>query len=140
ENDPLQHQLTDLGQQVQTLLKELGQHDDPSIPSDNILDQMEPIPANDIEAVITNNLVLFHLIPELQEQNQCLLKIIHEMGAKMEAEEHDYHAVLETEQSEAMREVHKVIQELVTQLEQQKTSSEMTIQAYMKERDTLKSF
>ncbi|KAI6016239.1 hypothetical protein EDC04DRAFT_2577700 [Pisolithus marmoratus] len=139
ENDLLQHQLTDLGRQVQTLLKELGRHDDPSIPSDDILDQMEPIPANDIEAVITNNLVLFRSIPELQEQNQRLLKVVREMGAKMEAEERDYRAALEQEQSEAVREAHEAIQELVTQLERQKKSSEMTIQAYMKERDTLKT-
>ncbi|KAI6139407.1 hypothetical protein BKA82DRAFT_25515 [Pisolithus tinctorius] len=139
ENDLLQHQLTDLGRQIQTLLKELGRHEDPSVPSDEILDQMEPIPANDIEAVITNNLVLFRSIPELQEQNQRLLKVVREMGAKMEAEERDYRATLEQEQSEAVREAHEAIQELVTQLERQKKSSEMTIQAYMKERDTLKA-
>lgn len=138
ENDLLQRQLTDLGRQVQMLLKELGRHDDPSIPSDEILDQMDPIPANDIEAVITNNLVLFRSIPELQEQNQRLLKVVREMGAKMEAEERDYRAALEQEQSEAVREAHEAIQELVIQLERQKKSSEMTIQAYMKERDTLK--
>ncbi|KAI6009008.1 hypothetical protein BKA83DRAFT_648805 [Pisolithus microcarpus] len=139
EKDVLQHQLTDLGRQVQMLLKELGRHDDPSIPSDEILDQMDPIPANDIEAVITNNLVLFRSIPELQEQNQRLLKVVREMGAKMEAEERDYRAALEQEQCEAVREAHEAIQELVTQLERQKKSSEMTIQAYMKERDTLKA-
>ncbi|KAI5982997.1 hypothetical protein EDC04DRAFT_2915159 [Pisolithus marmoratus] len=80
END-LQHQLTDL-----------GRHDDPSIPSDSdsddILDQTEPIPANDIEAVIANNLVLFCSIPEPQEQKQG--------------------------QSRAMREAHEVIRELIT--------------------------
>ncbi|KAI6151410.1 hypothetical protein EDD17DRAFT_1636802 [Pisolithus thermaeus] len=138
ENDLLQHQLTDLGRQVQMLLRELGRRDDPSIPSDEILDQVDPIPANDIEAVITNNLVLFRSIPELQEQNQRLLKVVREMGAKMEAEERDYRAALEQEQSEAVREAHEAIQELVIQLERQKKSSETTIQAYMKERDTLK--
>jgi len=57
----------------------------------------------------------------------------------MEAEEREYRAALEQEQSEAVREAHEAIQELVTQLERQKKSSETTIQAYMKERDTLKA-
>ncbi|KAL4081207.1 hypothetical protein J3A83DRAFT_166681 [Scleroderma citrinum] len=139
ENDLLQHQLTDLGRQIQTLLKELGRRDDQTIPADEILDEMEPLPANNIEAVITNNLVMFRSIPALQEQNQRLLKIVREMGAKMEAEEREYRAALEQEQCEAVREAHEAIQELVTQLDRQKKSSETTIQAYMKERDTLKA-
>ncbi|KAG6330667.1 hypothetical protein ID866_8422 [Astraeus odoratus] len=139
ETDLLQHQLTDLGRQVQTLLEELGRRDDPSIPADEILDEMAPLPGTNTEAVITNNLVLFRSIPQLQEQNQRLLRIVREMGDKMEAEERDYRATLEQEQSEAVREAHEAIQELVAQLERQKKSSEMTIQAYMKERDTLKS-
>ena len=139
ENDLLQHQLNDLGRQIQTLLKELGRRDDQTIPADDILDEMEPLPANNIEAVITNNLVLFRSVPALQEQNQRLLKIVREMGAKMEAEEREYRATLEQEQSEAVQEAHEAIQELVTQLERQKKSSETTIQAYMKERDMLKA-
>ncbi|KAG9308010.1 hypothetical protein JVU11DRAFT_2180 [Chiua virens] len=76
---------------------------------------------DNIGAVITNNLVLFRSIPSLQEQNQKLLKkkIVRELGAKMEAKEREYH--------------------LAAQLERQKKSSEVTIHAYMKERDTLKA-
>ncbi|KAF9220879.1 hypothetical protein BS17DRAFT_786120 [Gyrodon lividus] len=139
ETDLLQHQLTDLGRQVQALLKELGRRTDPSIPSDGELDGMPPLPANNIDAVITNNLVIFRSIPDLQEQNQKLLKIVRELGAKMEAEEREYREALEKEQSEAVREAHEAIQELATQLERQKKSSEITIQAYMKERDTFKA-
>lgn len=100
---------------------------------------MAPLPADNIDAVITNNLVLFRSIPALQEQNQKLLKIVRELGSKMEAEEREYREALEKEQSEAVREAHEAIQDLAAQLERQKKSSEITIQAYLKERDTLKA-
>jgi nucleoprotein TPR len=103
------------------------------------MDDMEPLPADNIDAVITNNLVLFRSIGGLQEQNQKLLKIVRELGEKMEAEEREYRETLEQEQSEAVREAHEAIQDLAAQLERQKKSSDMTIQAYMKERDALKA-
>ncbi|CAL1712475.1 unnamed protein product [Somion occarium] len=138
ENEFLNKQLSDLGRQVQTLLRELGRAQDPSIPSDDILEQMTQ-PAENIEAVITNNLVLFRSIPELQEQNQKLLKIVRELGAKLEAEEKEYRAELEKEQSEAIQEAHQAIKLLQEQLQSQKKSADITIQTYMKERDALKS-
>jgi nucleoprotein TPR len=98
-----------------------------------------PEPAEDIEAVITNNLVLFRSIGGMKEQNQKLLRIVRELGAKMEAEEKDYREAMEKEQGEVVREAHGAIQELAAQLERQKKSSELTIQAYTKERDVLKS-
>jgi len=121
------------------LLKEIGRRDDPTIPSDDDLDQMESPPAENIEAVITNNLVLFRSTAELQDQNQKLLKIVRELGEKMEAEEQDYRAVMEKEQGEAVREAHEAMKTLAMQLETQQKSSEIKIQAYMKERDALKS-
>ncbi|OJA16044.1 hypothetical protein AZE42_05491 [Rhizopogon vesiculosus] len=139
ENDLLQRQLDDLGRQIQTLLKELGRRADPALPTDAEMEDMEPLPADNIDAVITNNLVLFRSISGLQEQNQKLLKIVRELGAKMEAEEREYREALEQEQSEAVREAHEAIQDLAAQLERQKKSSDMTIQAYMKERDALKA-
>lgn len=57
----------------------------------------------------------------------------------MEAGEREYCEVLELEESEAVREEHEAIQDLATHLERQKKSSNTTIQAYMKERDALKS-
>ncbi|OSD07459.1 hypothetical protein PYCCODRAFT_1456277 [Trametes coccinea BRFM310] len=140
ENELLEKQLKDLGRQVRALLKELGRSQDPSIPSDEELEQDESIrPAENIEAVITNNLVLFRSIPQLQEQNQKLLKIVHELGQRMESEEREYKEALEREQGEAVREAHEAIKQLQEQLESHKRSSEVTIQAYMKERDMLRS-
>ncbi|KAL0960729.1 hypothetical protein HGRIS_005754 [Hohenbuehelia grisea] len=139
ENELLQHQLNDLGRQVQTLLKELARRDDPMLPSDEELEQIAPQPANGISNMITNHLVAFRSITQLQEQNQKLLKITRELGDKLETEEREYRETMEHEQGEAVREAHEAIQELAAQLERQKKSSEGIIQAYVKERDTLKS-
>ena len=140
ENELLEKQLGDLSRQLRTLLKELGRHQDPSLPSDEELEHDDMLgPAENIEAVITNNLVLFRSIPQLQEQNQKLLKIVRELGSKLESEEKEYKEALEREQGEAVREAHEAIKQLQAQLETSKRSSEVTIQAYMKERDTLRS-
>lgn len=89
--------------------------------------------------MITNNLVLFRSIGGLQGQNQKLLKIVRELGGKMEAEERGYREAMEREQGEAVREAHEAMQELAGQLERQKRSSEGVIQAYVKERDALRA-
>lgn len=140
ENELLQQQLNDLGRQVQTLLKELGRIQDASIPPDEDLEADDLIkPAENIEDVITNNLVLFRSIPALQEQNQKLLKIVRELGAKMEAEEKEYRDTLEKEQVQAVYEAHEAIRKLQEQLEAQKKSSEIRIQAYTQELEALKA-
>lgn len=96
-------------------------------------------PAEDVDAVITNNLVLFTSIDGLQAQNQKLLKIVRELAKKMETEERDYKEAMEREQAEAVREAHEAMQELAAQLDTQKKSSESVIKAYVKERDALKT-
>lgn len=138
ENELLQKQLNDLGRQVQSLLREVSRRDDPTIPSDEDLDAMNILPAEDTEAVITNHLVLFKSVGGLQEQNQKLLKIVREMGRKMEAEERDYREAMEREQAEAIKEAHAAIQDMASQLDMQKKSSDNLIKAYVKERDALR--
>jgi nucleoprotein TPR len=139
ENELLQQQLTDLGRQIQNLLREIGRRDDPSIPSDADVEMLAVAPAETIDGVITNNLVLFQSIGQLQEQNQKLLKVVRELGDKMEGEERDYREAMEREQGEAVREAHEAMQELAEQLERQKSSSDTIIKAYVKERDALKA-
>lgn len=137
ENELLQHQLTDLGRQVQHLLSEIARHDDPSLPP---LADDDPITeAQDIDSVITNNLVLFHSLGSLQSQNQKLLKITRELGSKLEREERDYEGRMEAEQAEAIREAHEAMQSLAMQLDSQKKSAEMRIAAYAKETEVLRS-
>jgi nucleoprotein TPR len=140
ENDLLQKQLNDLGRQVQTLLKEIARRQDPTIPSDEELEADESTaPAENIDEVITNNLVLFRSLPALQAQNQKLLGIVREMGAKMEAEEREYREALEKEQGEAVREAHEAITALQEQLETLRHAHDVKIQAFIKERDSLRA-
>jgi nucleoprotein TPR len=121
------------------LLKEIARRQDPTIPSDDELEADESTsPAENIDEVITNNLVLFRSIPALQAQNQKLLGIVREMGAKMEAEEREYREALEKEQGEAVREAHEAITALQEQLEAQRHTHDVKIQAFIKERDSLK--
>ena len=136
----LQKQLNDLGRQVQTLLKEIARRQDPTIPSDEELEADESTaPAENIDEVITNNLVLFRSLPALQAQNQKLLGIVREMGAKMEAEEREYREALEKEQGEAVREAHEAITALQEQLETLRHAHDVKIQAFIKERDSLRA-
>ncbi|KAF8265884.1 hypothetical protein EI94DRAFT_1734451 [Lactarius quietus] len=140
ENESLQKQLNDLGRQVQTLLKEIARRQDPTIPSDEELEAEEntAAPADNIDEVITNHLVLFHSLPALQAQNQKLLGIVREMGAKMETEEREYRETLEKEQGEAVREAHEAITALQEQLEAQRQAHDVKMRAFVKERDSLK--
>jgi nucleoprotein TPR len=122
------------------LLKEITRRQDPTIPSDEELEADESTaPAENIDEVITNNLVLFRSVPALQAQNQKLLGIVREMGAKMEAEEREYREALEKEQGEAVREAHEAITALQEQLETQRHTHGVKIQAFTKERDSLKA-
>ena len=135
----LQKQQNDLGRQLQALLKEIARRQDPTIPSDEELEVDESTaPAENIDEVITNHLVLFRNIAALQSQNQKLLGIVREMGAKMEAEEREYRDALEKEQSEAVREAHEAITALQDQLEAQRRTHDVKMQAFTRERDSLK--
>lgn len=96
-------------------------------------------PAEDIEAVITNNLVLFRSVPQLQEQNQKLLGIVRELGGRLEAEEKEYRETLDKEQAEAIQEAHDAIKLLQEKLENQKKAANVTIQARQKECEALKA-
>ncbi|KAI0758624.1 hypothetical protein BC629DRAFT_1444031 [Irpex lacteus] len=123
ENELLTRQLDDL------TLPELGRQQDPAIPSDEELeDDPNTVPPDNIDAVIANSL----------QQNQRVLKIARELGKKMEDEVKDYCERLEAEQQVALQEAYSAVKELQDQLENHKKSSELTIQAYAKERDALK--
>lgn len=46
--------------------------------------------SDSIEEVVTYNLVLFRSLPELQLQNRKLLRIVRDLGAKLESEEKEW--------------------------------------------------
>src|SRR5260221_5478219 len=139
ENKLLQRQLEDLGLQVQNLLRQIARHDDPTIPSDEELELIPVEAITNAATLVTGHLVLFQNIDQLQQQNIRLLKIVRDLGEKMESEEREYRETMEKEQAEAIREAHEAMQELAGQLEAQKQSSEVVIKAYVKERDALKA-
>ncbi|KAH9480632.1 Protein MLP1-like protein [Psilocybe cubensis] len=139
ENQLFEKQLEDLGRQVQALTRELTRRDDPTIPPDDYIENLPPSSESDTQTLITENLVVFRSISQLQTQNQRLLRIVRDLGEKLESEERDYREAMEKEQAEAIREAHEAMQDLAAQLERQKQSSEGIIQAYVKERDTLKA-
>ena len=138
ESALLQQQLLDLGRQIQSLLKEIARRDDPSLPLDEDIANLPP-PNEAINSIIDNNLVLYRSIPELQQQNMKLLSITRELGAKLEGDEREYKDMLDREQSEAIREAHEAIQTLQSHLEAQQKSANATIQAYVKECETLRT-
>lgn len=84
----LRKQLDDLGRQVQSLLQEIARRDDPTIPLDEDLENVEA--ALGTESLITSHLVSFKSIDGLQQQNQRLLKVVRELGQAMENEEKEY--------------------------------------------------
>lgn len=138
ENAMLQKQLEDLGRQVQHLIRDIARRDDPTIPTDEEMENLTVEPVSDTQTMITNNLVLFKSINGLQDQNQRLLKIVRELGDKMEAEEKEYRETMQQEQTEAVKEAHEAIQDLVSQLEKQKQHYDTLIQGYVKERDSFR--
>ncbi|KAI2621343.1 hypothetical protein GGS21DRAFT_384716 [Xylaria nigripes] len=91
----LRNQLRDLGAQIQMLLfnmhcREKGL-DELSIEETLHLQQLErgqiEGSADDISSVILQRLVAFKDIQELQEKNEKLLQVTHELGQRMESEE-----------------------------------------------------
>jgi nucleoprotein TPR len=60
-----QKQLEDRGRQIRSLLRGITRRDDPTIPSDEDLEAANVIPAEGMEAVIANDLVLFKSIDRL---------------------------------------------------------------------------
>lgn len=139
ENKLLQKQLDDLGLQVQNLLREIARRDDPAIPPDEELEGTPVEAIKDAATLVTSHLVLFRNVDGLQRQNIRLLKIVRDLGEKMETDEREYRETMEKEQAEAIREAHEAMQELAAQLEAQKKNSDIVIRAYVKERDALKA-
>ena len=95
---------------TQGLLKEVECLRDATLPSD--VDMHEIQPASGVDEFITSNLVLYKSIPQLVDRNMTLLRSVRELTTKMERDEQEYKAQLESEQSEAVREAHQAIMAL----------------------------
>ncbi|KAG5440302.1 hypothetical protein PCANB_001872 [Pneumocystis canis] len=85
----------------------------------------------DTQLLISERLTLFKDIKTLQEQNQKLLKVIRELGARMEKEELENREKLENLESAAISEANKVIEDLKEEMKRLKIKME----SYIRERD-----
>lgn len=131
-------QLEDTARQVRTLTRQVAILQDPTIlERGNAADDESPDMAEDSEsadAYISQNLVTFKSIDQLQKQNQNLLKIVRELGKKMEAEEQAVRDRIGRAENSAVEEAHDLILSLKEEVEAQRAQ----MGAYQRERDMLR--
>ncbi|GAA5982753.1 hypothetical protein JCM11641_007777 [Rhodosporidiobolus odoratus] len=128
ENTILSQHLSDLGRQVRTLTRVLGAQENPSLgdANDPQFDEEEAAiqrraeEIGDTDAVVSAHLVTFRNLNELQAQNQKLLKITREMGARLEKGEEDARTRVRGEENEAIREAHELVLRLKEEVEAQR--------------------
>jgi nucleoprotein TPR len=130
----MQKQLSDLGRQVQGLLRQISIHDDPSL--ENVdYDEDAIIEDTDAENTITSHLVRFRTLPQLQAQNQRLLKTARSLARQLEEKESDIEARVRGEESEAIKEASEAVNDMEQELQRQKVLAA----TYAKERDMYRS-
>ncbi|KAJ7387985.1 hypothetical protein OS493_040594, partial [Desmophyllum pertusum] len=89
ENDRLRNLSADLSQQVQVLLKECEEARGGVVSSEPRLHPMSSTEVTSSSQVISEHLVTFRSIEELQQQNQKLLGVIRELSEEKEKREGD---------------------------------------------------
>lgn len=140
EGDVLRQQLRDLSSQIKVLLMEVHLHnqgkDDLTTDARAQLERLAQgqtdveaqIGATDTDRFISENLVTFRSVSELQEQNANLLKITREIGEKMEHEESTRKQLEETRNWEDLQQKYERCKDEVKSLVTQS-------QSYIRERD-----
>ncbi|KAI5827114.1 hypothetical protein K523DRAFT_340270 [Schizophyllum commune Tattone D] len=138
----LEKNADDLGRQVRHLTRENARLRDPSLPHDIDADDGASVngsladgrsvlsagttaineiaamaPAESVDDVIANHLVLFNSVPALQAQNRRLLLLVRQLGSRMEDAEREWREEAEREQLAAVREAHEAMTEMANQLE-----------------------
>lgn len=113
---------------MRTLTRVLGVQADPSLgdPNDPCFDEEEAAilrradQVGDTDAVVSAHLVTFRSLNELQAQNQKLLKITREMGARLEKGEEEARERVRGEENKAVREAHELVLKLKEEVEAQR--------------------
>jgi nucleoprotein TPR len=85
----------------------------------------------DTDKIISQRLIIFSNIVELQQQNQNLLRVTRQLGDKMERDEREYQSQMENLESEALNKATEVINKLRDELKSERTKAE----SYIRERD-----
>lgn len=138
ESKILQKQVSDLSRQIQHLLIQNQLNSDTSSPLmpdehsalQRLLKGEDPT-ESDTDRLISQRLVLFTNIVELQRQNENLLKITRQLGAKMEKEEAAARKKMEEVESDVVTEAKEAIETLQTEVETLNTK----LSALQRERD-----
>ena len=116
--------------------REMGLNGDLTAEESRIMQQMNEayeagLDFTDTDKIISQRLIIFHNIVELQQQNQNLLRVTRQLGEKMERDEKDYHSKMENLESEALNKATEVINQLRDELKSMRTKME----SYIRERD-----
>ncbi|KAL1670863.1 hypothetical protein EV122DRAFT_256894, partial [Schizophyllum commune] len=74
-------------------------------------------PAESVDDVIANRLVLFNSVPAIQAQNRRLLPLVRQLGSRVEDAERRWREEAGREQLAAVREAHEAMAEVAKQLE-----------------------
>lgn len=131
-------QLEDTARQVRILTRQVAILQDPTILERSAEDDgnsaLTTEDSESADAYITQNLVTFKTIDQLQQQNQNLLKIVRELGKKMEAEEQTVRDRIGRAENSAVEEAHDLILSLKEEVEAQRAQ----MGAYQRERDMLR--
>lgn len=114
--------------------RELAKRDDPSLGNVEY-DETIVLDDNDAEAVISNHLVLFRSLPQLQAQNVRLIKTARSLASQLEAKELEIENRIRGEESEALTEASDAVRDMEAELQRQKT----LVAAHVKERDMYRS-
>ena len=143
ESDILRQQLRDLSSQVKVLLMEVHAKDqnlDNYTPEERLRlerlarGEVEDEMAEDITATdrfITQHLTTFHSVAALQEQNQKLLRITHELGHKLEGEEAQREKTQASQNQEELEDLRQKYERCRDEIRSLVTQS----QSYIRERD-----
>lgn len=135
----LEIHLSDLSRQVVILTREVALRDNPSLVQ-ALEDERDGTNDGSMDSVISQNLVIFRSIPELQQQNQKLVKIVRELGRKLEAVEANGGRVVGQEDGsaamgeEAMRMVDEA-NDLISALKAKLEAKSVQMDKALRERD-----
>lgn len=138
ENELLQTQLNDLGRQVQALLREVAIYENPGLAS---IEQEDELPNNSegIDALISNQLVVFRHLPSFQEQYTKHLKVIRDLGERLERVTKEQYEERSRLENQALEEAAAAVTALQDELENQKKSHDIQIRGFIQERDMYKA-
>lgn len=133
-----QQQIADLSRQVQRLLFEIeeqGFRSNPLTEAEvtalNRLLNQRTSGSSAVDNLISERLILFKNLQELQQQNEQHLRITRQLGAKMEREEEANRKRLEDLESSALTEANAIISRLNTETR----SMQVRMESYVRERD-----